>query len=79
VVSNNDTCSAAGAGFDDSFGCFAAKRCADVDVFGFVGFGVALALDDFAREDLAFKVEDGEVVIFKLIGRRGRKAVNCPL
>ena len=41
------------------------------DVFGFTGCTVALALDDLAREDDVFKVEDGEVVIFKFVRGMG--------
>ena len=58
-------------GFDDDFTSVAFERCTLDDVLGFTGCTVALALDDLAREDDAFKVEDGEVVIFKFVRGMG--------
>ena len=37
------------------------------DEFAFTGLGVALALRDLPREDDAFEIKDGEVVIFKFL------------
>lgn len=42
------------------------------DVLDFARAAVALVLDDFAREDDVFEVEDGEVVIFKFV-----RGVGC--
>ena len=53
--------------FDDDFTGVARERGALDDVLGFAGCTVALALDDLPREDDVFKVEDGEVVIFKFV------------
>ncbi len=48
-------------------GCFsgAAFECEPADEeLDFAGLRIALTLDDFAREDDAFKIEDRKVVIF---------------
>jgi hypothetical protein len=37
------------------------------DVLRFTGAAIALALDDLAREDDVFEIEDGELVIFKFV------------
>ena len=58
-----------GGDFDDRFGEDTAERVASDDIFNFTRLPVALALDDRTREDNVFKIEDGEVVIFKFLRR----------
>lgn len=53
---------------DDDFGGGAVECDAGNDALDFVALRVALVLDDLAREDDVFEIEDREVVIFKLIG-----------
>ena len=55
------------ANFGDDFGGCAAERAALDDVLRFTGAAIALALDDLAREDDVFEIEDGELVIFKFV------------
>ena len=57
-----------GADFDDRFGFETAARVPADDVPDFTGFGVSSSLDNPAREDNVFEVEDREVVIFKFFG-----------
>ena len=54
-----------GADFDDGLSFKTAERAPADDVLDFAGFGVSLSLDNLAREDNVFEVEDREVVIFK--------------
>ena len=51
----------------DNFAGVAFERGALDDILGLSGCTVSLALDDLTREDDVFKVEDGEVVIFKFV------------
>jgi hypothetical protein len=53
--------------FGDDFGGCSVERAALDDVLRFTGAAIALALDDLAREDNVFEIEDGEVVIFKFV------------
>ena len=59
------------ADFDDCFGGLTVERDAGDNAFDFTGLSVALALSDCPREDDIFKIEDGEVVIFKFFGGVG--------
>jgi len=56
--------------FDDCFGGDTAERLASDDIFDFVRLPVALALHDRARENEAFEIEDGEIVIVKFLRRK---------
>ena len=67
-VDSDDDELAREADFDDGFGCCAVERNASDDTLDFSRLGVALAFDDFAREDDVFEVKDVEVVIFKFFG-----------
>ena len=67
-VDGDDDKLASEADFDDDFGCCAVERDASDDRLDFSRLGVALAFDDFAREDDVFEIEDVEVVIFKFFG-----------
>ena len=67
-VGSDDDKFAGEADFDDGFGRSPVERDAGDDAFDFAGLGVALALDDLARKDDVFEVEDCEVVIVKLFG-----------
>ena len=51
------------------FGKDTVERFASDDVFNFTALVVALPLDDLAREDDVFEIEDGEVLIFKFLRR----------
>ena len=53
--------------FGDNFGGCSVERATLDDVLRFAGAAIALALDDLAREEDVFEVEDGEVVIFKFV------------
>lgn len=55
--------------FDDRFGEDTVERVASDDILNFTRLPITLALDDRAREDNVFEVEDGEVVIFKFLRR----------
>lgn len=52
---------------DDRFGGDVAERVAADDIFDFACLPVALALDDRARKDNVFEIEDSEVVIIKFL------------
>ena len=52
---------------DDGFRRYAAEGVASDDTFDFARVPVALALDDRARKDNVFEIEDGEIVIFKFL------------
>ena len=67
-VGSDDDELAGEADFDDGFGRSAAERDAGDDTFDFTGLGVALTLNNLARKDDVFEVEDSEVVIVKLFG-----------
>lgn len=54
---------------NDCFRWDAAERVALDDILDFARLAVALALDDRAREDNVFEIEDGEIVIFKFLRR----------
>jgi hypothetical protein len=45
------------------------------DIFDFTRLPVALALNDCAREDDVFEIEDGEIVIFKFLRRVDRHGI----
>ena len=60
---------------DDRFGGDVAERVASDDVFDFTRLPVALALDDRAREDNVFEIEDSEVVIIKFLCRMDRHGI----
>ena len=60
---------------DDRFCWDAAERGASDDIFDFARLPVALALDDCAREDNVFEIEDGEIVIFKFLRRVDRHGI----
>ena len=53
--------------FGNDFAGIARERGALDDVLGFTGRAVSLTLDDLPRKDDVFKIEDGEVVIFKFV------------
>ena len=55
--------------FDDRFCGDVAKGVASDDIFDFTRLVVTLALDDRAREDDVFEIEDGEIVIGKFLRR----------
>ena len=67
-VGSDDDKLATEADFNDGFGGSAVERDSCNDAVDFTGLGVVLALDDLAREDDVFEVEDSEVVIVKLFG-----------
>jgi len=52
---------------NDGFRWDAAEGVASDHVFDFPRLPVALALNDCAREDNVFEIEDGEVIIFKFL------------
>lgn len=60
---------------DDCFGGDVAEDVASDDIFDFARFPVALALDDRAREDNVFEIEDGEIVIVKFLRRMNRHRI----
>ncbi len=62
-VDGNDDEPSGGTDFDNGFRCESMDCDAADDTFDFVGLAVALALDDFARKDDVFEIEDREVVI----------------
>jgi hypothetical protein len=66
-VDGNDVEATALTGFDNGFGGIAGERSPLDDVLDFTSGLVSLALDDLAREDDVFKIEDAEVVIFKFV------------
>jgi hypothetical protein len=53
--------------FGDDFAGVTFERGTLDDVLGFPGRTVSLTLDDLPREDDVFKIEDGELVIFKFV------------
>lgn len=53
--------------FGNDFAGIARERGALDDVLGFAGRAVSLTLDDLPGKDDVFKIEDGEVVIFKFV------------
>ena len=52
---------------NDCFRWDAVERIALDDILDFARLPVALVLDDRAREDNVFEIEDGEIVIFKFL------------
>lgn len=60
---------------DDRFCGAIAERAASDDIFDFTRLPVALALDDRAREDDVFEIEDGEIVIIKFLRRVDRHGI----
>jgi hypothetical protein len=60
---------------DDRFGGDVAERVAADDIFDFARLPVALALDDRAREDNVFEIEDSEVVIIKFLRYMDRHGI----
>ena len=60
---------------DDRFDGDVAERVASDDIFDFARLPVALALDDRAREDNVFEIEDGEIVIIKFLRRVDRHGI----
>ena len=71
-VDRDDVEGAGRASLADRFRLAAVKRKAPDDDFGFARPAVLLALDDAAREDDVFEIEDGEIVIFQLFGSESR-------
>lgn len=67
-VGSDDDEPARDTDLDDNLGWRAVPRGAGDDALNFTGLRVALALDDLAREDDGFEVEDVEFVIFKSFG-----------
>lgn len=67
TVDSDDEELAGDADFSDDFPFRAVERGTGDDVLDITRPGVALTLDDFAREDDAFEIEDVEVVIFKFL------------
>ena len=61
--------------FDDRFGRDVEESLPSDDIFDFARLPVALALDDRAREDNVFEIEDGEVVIVKFLRRVDRHGI----
>ena len=61
--------------FDDRFGGDVAERVASDDIFDFARLAVALALDDRARENNVFEIEDSEVLIIKFLSRMDRHGI----
>ena len=61
--------------FNDGLCRDTAERVASDDIFDFARLPVALALDDRAREDKVFEIEDGEIVIFKSLRRVDRYGI----
>lgn len=61
--------------FDDRFCRDFTERVAADDVFDFACLPVALALDDCARKDEVFEIEDGEIVIVKFLRRVDRHGI----
>ncbi|MDQ3563134.1 MAG: hypothetical protein M3436_03000 [Pseudomonadota bacterium] len=60
-----------GTNFDNGF-CFEVIECETADdTLDLAGLAVALALDDCAREDDVFEIEDREVVIVLALRRHG--------
>jgi len=55
------------ADFHDGLRKTAIERDAGDDDFAFAGLGVPLARGDLPREDDVFEINDGEIVIFKLL------------
>ena len=77
-VDGNDDELPCWADFDDGFCFFAFEREAPDNAFDFARLAVALALDDLARENDAFEVEDREIVIVKLFcGVDGDDIFKC--
>ena len=58
--------------FGNDFAGIARERGALDDVLGFAGRTVSLTFDNLPRKDDVFKIEDGEVVIFKFVRSMGR-------
>ena len=63
------------ANFGDDFSGDSIEGAALNDVLRFAGAAIALALDDLAREDDVFEIEDREVVIFKFVRSVGGDGV----
>jgi hypothetical protein len=66
-VDGDDNELAGGTELDDRLGRRSGEGGAGYDAFNFSGLSVTLPLDDFAREDDAFEVEDREIVIVKFL------------
>ena len=61
--------------FDDRFCGVIAKGVASDDIFDFTRLLVTLALDDRAREENVFEIEDCEIVIGKFLCRVNRHGI----
>ena len=70
-VDSDDDKLAAVTDFDDDFTSDPFERGTLDDVLSFSRCTVSLTLDDLAREDDVFKIEDGEVVIVKFVRGMG--------
>ena len=70
-VDSDDDKLAAVTDFDDNFTGDSFERGTLDNVLSFSRCTVSLALDDLAREDDVFKIEDGEVVIVKFVRSMG--------
>lgn len=75
AVDRDDEESPVRGNFDDRFGGEIAERIASDDIFDFARLPVALALDDRAREDDAFEIENGEIFIVKFLRRMDRHGI----
>lgn len=76
-VNGDDNELAGGTKLDDCLGRCTGEGGAGYDAFDFPGLSVALPLDDFAREEDAFEVEDREIVIVKFLrGMNGDDVVQ---
>ena len=67
-IDGDDNKPARWAKFDGCFSGATFEREPADEKLDFAGLRVALALDDFTREDDAFKIEDRKVVIVQLFG-----------
>ena len=74
-VDGEDEESALRGELDDRFCGDIAESVASDDIFDFTRLPVTLALDDRAREDNVFEIEDGEVVIVKFLRRMDRHCI----
>ena len=75
-VSSDDDELAGEADFDDGLSRFSVKPNGTDDELDLAGLRVALALEDLAREEDVFEIEDGEVFIFKFFGCVGGNRVE---
>ena len=75
-IDGDDEEDACRADFEDRFGVLASERLAADNGLGLASLAVFLALNDMAREDEIFEVEDREVVIFKFFSGVDRYDVS---